>query len=221
MRIIACSDLHNGTTANYEKYHALLQIVEKEKPHCFLKVGDGIELVWHTMDEVLAWQPSRDVLEREKAIAHSICPVIEIPGNHNLYIADYIKLLYPIKIGRLVEVFDGVVFTHGHQFDPSVKFWWTPLQKMLKRCIPLIGLRLFGSPLELKKAGQDISYSRVVSAVERNFQLWLDGRSGVFGHTHSEFVKTRKGQTIANAGDFYDSCSYLDIKDGRIELRWV
>lgn len=221
MRIIACSDLHNGTTANYEKYHALLRIVEKECPHYFLKVGDGIELVWETMEHNLTWPPSRDVIEHERTIARTVCPVIELSGNHNLDMVQYAKLLYPIKVGEEFCIFDGITYIHGHQFDPTVRYWWEPLQTAFRKIVPCLGRRLFGTPFTLKKEGRDISYSKLVSIVERNFQLWLNGRSGVFGHTHSEFVKQRKGQTIANLGDFYDSCSFLRINDGVVHLDWI
>ena len=133
----------------------------------------------------------------------------------------YAGLLYPIKVGEEFCIFDGITYIHGHQFDPSCKLWWNPLQEIFKKYVPWIGLRLFGSPLELKKAGKDISYSRLCGIVETNFQLWLNGRSGVFGHTHSEFVKQRKGQVIGNLGDFYDSCSFLRINDGVVHLDWI
>jgi len=222
MLIVATSDLHNGTTANYDKYHKLLNIVEQMRPSLYVKIGDGQELVWQTFEHNMDWEPSRLTIEHEKRIATSICPVIEMLGNHNMNLAKFAAELYPIKVGGLYLTIDNIVYTHGHQFDPSVKYWWAPLQTAFEKFVPCIGEKLFGTPFVLKQHGKDVSYSKLVSIIEHNFQWWLQGHNGIFGHTHSEFVKQRCGQIIANSGDFYDSCSYLVIKDGKsVELKWV
>lgn len=222
MKIVVYSDAHVGGTAQYGKLMQFCEYIETYKPDMVLGVGDNLELVWRTWTDIIEFEPAYNFLLRAQEIAAKTTWV-EIPGNHNENMRDFSATLYPIKISnhdRLVA--DGVTYIHGHQFDPVTKFWWMPLQRLTKCILPNLHDRLFGTPLERKLVGADTSYSRLVALVERNVQLWSEGRSVVFGHTHSEFIKQKnKQQFIANCGDFYDSSSFLVVSDGKPELRWI
>ncbi len=221
MKVYAFSDVHIGTTANYDRFHKFLDMVQTEKPDWLIGCGDVFELVWEkNLDDILSWGPAREALEHLKSVAKSIKTVL-IVGNHDRDLPKYREQLEPAEI-RSEYSADKVHFVHGHDFDPVEKnIWRRILGTPLKKCAPWLYHRIWGTPFELKKRGKDKNYSKLVGTIEANLQLWADSRSVVFGHTHSEFVKYRKNQFIANAGDFYDSCSYLVISDGKPELHWV
>lgn len=222
MYIIAYSDLHNGKTTDYSAFHAFCDRVEKLKPDMVVEVGDGDDLVWcGDFEGVLNFAPAKEAIERQKKIAAKI-RWVKIKGNHNLDIAKYAEELAPIIVLESDRMtLEGVVYLHGHQFDPVTLHCWSPWQKVFHDLLPRLYQPLWGSPRQLKMAGDDISYSRLCGVIETNLMLWADGRSVVYGHTHSEYVKVRKGQVVANCGDMYDSRSYLEVRDGVPRLAWI
>lgn len=222
MLTYAFSDSHIGVTANYDKFHQFLDVVESEKPDRLIGVGDIIELVWTDFDNIMAWEPSRSAVNHLKQVAESGVPTSITPGNHDRDILEYATELKPIEIRLQTLFWDKLFYTHGHQFDPLEKGLWKWICKSPLRYIaPGVYHGLYGSPYSLKQSGKDTSYSRLVGIIEAGMNLWLGSVSGVFGHTHSEFIRERRGQQIANCGDFVDSASFLIIKDGKVSLRWV
>jgi len=221
MKVMAMSDMHIGTTANYTKLSRFLDLVEISKPDVLVGVGDNFELVWEeSLNHILQWQPAAKVVSKMQRIATYI-PIMLIPGNHDWFLKTYQAQLYPIRVVDAQMQFDNIIYMHGDQFDPTVRWWWNPLQKIFKTFLPSLYTHIWGTPYELKSAGKDKDYRALVGAVESAYQVWLNGRSGVFGHTHSEFLKYRRSQWIANTGDMFDSCSYLTITDGKPEIGWV
>ena len=225
MKVMCYSDAHRGITANYDKLHKFGDRVEIEKPDLVLGLGDNYTLDWIPWVQIISWQPSSRSIAQQKRIAHYI-PWFEMLGNHDKKLADCEEDLYPVHVCKEQTItLDGVTYTHGDQFDDTIKYWWSPLEKIFWKWMPWLYPRLFGTPSVLKKKGHDVSYSKLVGAVEANAQLWAESgehdKSLVFGHTHSEFIKYRSLHFLANCGDFVDSCSYIVVTNGVPELRWL
>jgi len=227
MIVFAYSDAHRGLTANYDKLHRFCDVVEYYKPDLVIGCGDNYSLDWKTWLHIVTWKPSAHSLAQQQRIA-SYIKWIELPGNHNPPSAMH-KIeadLYPVKVCQNTSItVDGVTYMHGDQFDDTIKYWWNPLERIFWKWMPWLYPKLFGTPYVLKKKCHDVSYSKLVGAIEARAQLWAEGgehdKSLVFGHTHSEFIKRRSLHFIANCGDFVDSCSYLVVADGVPELRWL
>ncbi len=229
MKVIFYTDAHRGTyrgvATNYEKLDLFCNRIEAEKPDVVLGGGDNYSLDWVTWKKMLMYTPCSRSIARQKYLASKFT-WIEMLGNHNLKLKDFAADLYPVQVYSAPYIqLDGVWYTHGSQFDPTIVYWWQPLEHIFWKWMPWIYPRIFGSPSILKNAGRDKSYSKLVSLVESNAQDWAEGgetdKSLAFGHTHSEFIKHRSLHFLANAGDFVDSCSYLVVTDGVPELKWV
>jgi UDP-2,3-diacylglucosamine pyrophosphatase LpxH len=221
MKVYAFSDVHIGKTANYDRFHRFLKTVQEAEPNWLIGCGDVFELVWgKNLEDIKGWDPAREAFEHLKSVAKSTKTVL-IVGNHDRDLPKYQEELEPAEIFPCYSV-DGVCYLHGQDFDPVEKnVWRRILGTPLKNYAPWLYNRIWGTPFELKRRGKDKSYSKLVGTIEANLQLWAKGKSMVFGHTHSEFIKYRRSQFIANTGDFYDSCSYLVITNGKPELYWV
>lgn len=225
MKVMAYSDSHRGITANYDKLHRFCDRVEIEKPDLVLGLGDNYTLDWIPWVDIITWPPSGRSIAQQQRIA-SYIPWVEMIGNHDKKLAEHAAELHPVKIctSQYMEI-DRVTYTHGDQFDDTIKYWWNPLEQIFWKWMPWLYPRLFGTPSVLKKKGHDVSYSKAVGRIDASAQLWAESgesdKSLVFGHTHSEFIKHRSLHFIANCGDFVDSCSYIVVTDGVPELRWL
>lgn len=224
MKVVAYSDAHRGITANYDKLWKFDNFIKQTKPDIVIGCGDNYTLDWIPWSQILEWQPSGLSIARQKDIARSI-QWVELEGNHDTGLHKYAKDLFPVIVSHIKEmVVDGVTYTHGDQFDPTITYWWMPLERIFWKWMPWLYPRLFGTPSVLKKSGKDENYSRVVGTIEARVQRWAEGgvvdKSVVFGHTHSEFLKHRSLHFIANCGDFVDSCSCVVVTDGIPEIKW-
>jgi len=225
MKVFAYSDSHRGITANYDKLMLFGQRVETEKPDLVLGLGDNYTLDWVPWTKIVTWEPSGRSIAQQQRLARQV-PWFEMLGNHNRKLADHADEIYPVHVCKDQYItIDRVTYTHGDQFDDTIKYWWNPLEQIFWKWMPWLYPKLFGTPSVLKKKGHDVSYSRLVGAVEAAAQLWAESgesdKSLVFGHTHSEFIKYRSLHFIANCGDFVDSCSYIVVTDGKPELKWI
>ena len=223
MKVVAYSDAHRGITVNYDKIMQFGEFVKNTKPDLVIGCGDNYTLDWIPWVEIISFQPSGRTIAQQIEIAEDI-PWIEMLGNHNMRLEDYAADLSPVQVSPLETLeIDGVYYTHGSQFDPTIKYWWNPLERVFWKWMPWLYPRLFGTPSVLRKSGRDISYSRLVGTVEANAQLWAEScnprKSLVFGHTHSEFIKFRDDHFIANCGDFVDSCTCIIVTDGAPEIK--
>ena len=219
--VIAYSDAHRGITANYNKLELLCEYIEMFKPDVVVGVGDNYELVWRDWQQINSWKDSVDSIERAKEAARKTS-WIELAGNHNINLYDYRQELLPIRVHKGDKiVIDGVTYTHGHQYDATIKFWWKPLQTIFKYVIPSLYNKIFGTPYCVKESGNDTNYSELVAMIESRVQTAYRGSPVVFGHTHSEFIKYRKSTFMANCGDFIDSCSIVVVSYGKPELIWI
>jgi predicted phosphodiesterase len=225
MKVMAYTDAHRGITANYGKLFMFGQRVEIEKPDVVLGLGDNYTLDWIPWVRIVTWEPSGRSIAQQQRIA-SYIKWIELKGNHDSKLSDHAAELYPVIVcNEKTITLDGVTYTHGDQWDDTIKYWWNPLERIFWKWMPWLYPKLFGTPFVLKKAGHDENYSHAVGIIEAKAQLWAESgerdKSVIFGHTHSEFIKHRSLHFIANCGDIVDSCSYIVVTDGVPELRWL
>jgi len=222
MFVWSFSDLHAGITASYGSFHSFLNEVERQHPDVLVGHGDIVELAWSSWGRNMAWQPARSAIEHLIYIA-SILPVELLPGNHDLDLIKYKADLKPIIVSPcLTAQYDGVLYTHGHQFDPVYKSTWAWIMRLpLAHLVaPCIARSIYGTPYARILDGKDDSYMRLTAIIEADILLHTGDKPVVFGHTHSEFIRRRRNSFLANSGDLIDSCSTLKVIDGSPELVW-
>ena len=216
------SDLHCGMPSNYSAFHRFLDEVDRQRPDLLIGNGDVLELVWYTFEHCMSWKPSRDAIDHLRDVA-SCVPTLLLPGNHDLDLWKYNRELSPIRIISTDSYTsdDGVLYIHGHQFDPVYKSTWAWINRLpfARKVAPCISERLYGTPYELKSQGRDESYGRLTGLIEAGVVLY-GAPAIVFGHTHSECIRYRRDSWAANSGDFTDSCSTLKVIDGNPSMEW-
>jgi len=230
LRIWEFSDLHLRPGGS-EAMHRFIDMAYEEKPDLIIGLGDVLELLLYTFQELLEDDESNWMIARMKKMAETI-ETWWVPGNHDLDLKDHQDYLEPIKVMDAVEL-DGIHFEHGHRADPLTQYlwnpicqsaWWSPpaFRQMCRFCPQLYKL-LYPTPWEIKHKNED-GWKWYCSAYEVFYQgeVQRDGVHYVHGHTHQPFLMEMMGGLyLANSGDMVDSRTFLDISDGTITLRRV
>ena len=215
------SDLHAGMPSCYDAFHSFLDTAEADKPDLLIGVGDIIELIWGTFYDCVARRASRDALDHLKYMARTV-PTILHPGNHDLDLWKYGIELAPLRVMQTDSLFyDGVLYIHGHQFDPVYQGTWKWITQLplADKIAPCISRRLYNTPYELKAQGRDESYGKLAGLIE-TMTLLHGAEKIVYGHTHSEHIRYTRHGWSANCGDFTDSASALKVVDGVPSMVW-
>ncbi len=223
MRVIAISDLHRGQSLNLAAFRGFLEWVRQERPDRFLLLGDIHELAWFVWEHLQADPIAREALDHLRLVAEDI-PTVELCGNHDPWerLSPHLQELAPILVrGEPTLELDGVIYTHGHQFDITTHFWDTALRSPMKRLAPWLYLRLYGTPYEVKTAQREKDYREYVGWIMGRAMLYaIRHKDLCFGHTHAPMTLDLGGRVIVNSGDWQDSLSYIEAIDGRMVLRF-
>lgn len=222
MLITAISDLHLGQEFNLGAFKAFLSDQKhRVRPNMLVLCGDILELAWMSWKDLQKQKLAMDTLDELRTFAGSI-ETVYIPGNHDP--KGKLPPLTPIRETDSLEL-DAVIYMHGHQFDTSTHIWDTALRFPLKRVFPWLYVKLYGTPYEVKSARKERDYREYIGWIFGRAMMFSLGKQRhlVYGHTHAPMLTVlRDERQVANAGDWRDSLSYLEVRDGKISLRfWI
>jgi len=238
-RTIWISDVHLGTRGCQAEL--LLDFLRHTDSESLYLVGDIID-AWQLRKNWYWPERHNEVLRLVLRKARQGTRVVYIPGNHDEFFRDYVRL----NLGGVTLLADAVHLTadgrrflviHGDAFDGVVTTarWLAHLgdaaYRMALRANTVFNFarRRLGYPYwslsaylkhKVKNAVSFIS-SFEQALVEAARERRLDGV--ICGHIHHPEVREIEGLLYANDGDWVESCSaLLEHHDGRLELlRWA
>lgn len=230
--LLAISDLHLGQPFNLGAFSAFLKdLRHRVRPDMLLLLGDVLELAWFKWPQLEAQKLCRDSMDELRGFADSIETLL-IPGNHDPYEAIPQDAVSPIQVVApafiphalappLLDI-DNIVFTHGHSYDVTTHIWSKLLKLPIKGLLPWLYIRLYGTPYEVKMARREQDYREYVGWIMGRAMMdaLRHGRDLCFGHTHAPMVLDLGGRVIVNAGDWRDSLSYIEARDGKMSLHF-
>jgi len=227
MLLAAVSDLHLGQPFNLRAWRGFLAYLRTVRPELLLLLGDVLELAWFSRKELEAQELFRESLDELRGFAASI-ETLYFPGNHDPRKKIDPQMVAPVHLLPFrpdmpeATEFDGVLYTHGSQFDAGTHLWDALLKFPLKAVFPCVYLKLYGTPYEVKSAQKEQDYREYVGWImgRAMMEAIRQGRDVVFGHTHAPMTLDLGGRLIVNSGDLRDSWSYVLARDGRLELKF-
>lgn len=205
--------------ANHEKIIKFF-VRASIKADLVLLDGDTFDL-WRTPYRKILYniKPQfHDVMNALKQTA-KMTKVIIIPGNHDFNL----KLIWGMHGGYNVSIVDQVIqnsmiFTHGWRFDiqqrlGSFAYGW------LVYAYPYIYQRYFKTPSEVVNPGSTVRSKRVKKIHNKASRYASKHKFKyiVMGHTHVPGVHGN----VVDCGDFIDSCSYVQIEDGKPVIKYL
>lgn len=159
-----------------------------------------------------------DVMNALKQTAR-MTKVIILPGNHDFNL----KQLWGIHSGYNVNILNNLsieplYFTHGWQFDIKQRFGSFAYGWLVNR-FPYLYQRYFKGPSEIVNRRSNVRSKRVRKIHDKasKYASRHKFKYIVIGHTH---VPGIHGNVI-DCGDFIDSCSYVEIDNGKPELKYL
>ena len=181
MLVTAISDLHLGQTFALGQFKAFLEDQRKRvRPAMLVLNGDILELAWMRWSDLCNQKLAMDALDELRAFATGI-ETCFIPGNHDPFgklTMGIREFLSPVRVvspdaGQppLLEL-DGVVYTHGNQFDVTTHVWDSILKLPLKRLLPWLYIKMYGTPYQVKTAQRERDY--------REYIGWIMGRAMMY-----------------------------------------
>jgi UDP-2,3-diacylglucosamine pyrophosphatase LpxH len=240
VRSIFLSDIHLGTPACQAQ--ALLDFLKAYDTEYLFLVGDIVDF-WAIQRRGVYWSTEQNTVVQKilKRARHEV-QVVFVPGNHDEALREHVGTSFGnIRVERdYVHVAaDGrrYLLIHGDEFDQVTKYHrWLAilgdhaydvlvrLNRWLSRARRLLKVPGYWSlsgyaKRKVKKAVNfifDFEDSVLHHARER-------GVHGVIcGHIHAATIRTEKGITYLNCGDWVDSCTgIVEHADGTMELvRW-
>lgn len=226
--ITSISDTHLGQPFNLAAFKSFLADQRhRVRPDLLILAGDILELAWMRWSDLKAQKLAMDALDELKAFATGI-ETVYLPGNHDSYQAipkgevSPIHVVAPPLDGSACLERDGVIYTHGHQFDATTHFWDSLLKLPVKALLPSLYTKLYASPYEVKMTHRLDTYNELIGWVTGRAITFAQkqGKNLCFGHTHFPFLIDLGGRTVAGDGDWRDSLSYIEAQDGEMILKF-
>lgn len=220
MKIYAASDMHIGyEKANHEKIMKFF-VGASIKADIVILDGDTFDL-WRTPYRKMLFDIKPQFLDVMDALQQTAkkTKVIIIPGNH-----DYnLNQLWGLHKGYNVNIMEDIplgslVFTHGWQFDVMQRFGSFGYGWLVNR-FPYLYQRYFKGPSQIVNRRSDIRSKRV-RKIHNQASYYASIHKFeyiIMGHTH---VPGIHGNVI-DCGDFIDSCSYVEIDNGKPEIKYL
>ena len=223
MRIIDASDIHIHTdTAPYIMFD-FAKIVAKEEPDLLVLNGDIADPWKSTWNEILkssAWKILQGLVGMRTAKG---LRTVYINRNHDYNAKP--EYLVGAELTPSLKV-DNYLFVHGWEFDLSWNPFVAPIAFAISKYTPKLMLpiynALFPSCSDEKNHSGEMcdDWNLHVGMIHlRAMQYAKANDLKVFiGHTHNPLPFNG---LIADSGDMVDSFSYLEIEDGKVELRFL
>ncbi len=238
MKTIILSDLHLKFSENAEdkaRRTRVLNFLKSliGKTDILILNGDIFDL-WFAWNSVII-KSYFPVLKILADIQESGCKLHFISGNHDFWFRDFLKDYLKMEIHKdslTIKVEDKTLFvSHGDLYtanDMRYKIFRKVIRNKLVMWIfelihPDLALGL-GKNLSRSSRNRTISpeLKRAKEAGLENFaKLKLRNSCDfvVFGHSHSPISKQFEGGIYINSGDWIVHNTYVEIEDGRIQLK--
>ncbi len=233
-KTIWMSDLHLGTRGCDAT--GVLDFLRHTECETLYLVGDVVDL-WSLRREHYWPQTHNDVIQKILRKARKGTRVIYIPGNHDEFGSRFPGVYGNVWVKPRDLYVTGrgerLLVMHGHEFDAVTQHaqWLATLgdigyQALLKLNRPLNALRRgFGrdhwslSAYVKSRVKNAVSFiSQFEEAVARYAQMY-DADGIVCGHIHTPGIKSIRGATYYNCGDWVESSTALvEHRDGSMEL---
>ena len=225
---VVISDLHLGQSFALGQFKDFLADLRKRvRPEMLILGGDILELAWFSWEELEAQRLFRDALDELRAFAGSI-ETIYLPGNHDPYSkipkdeVSPMHVVAPPAGGTAYLDLNGVIFTHGNQFDVTTHVWDSLLKLPLKRLLPWLYVKMYGTPYEVRTKRSKQEFLEYVGWVTGRaaMEAIRQGKDLCFGHTHWPVFMDLGGRVVVNSGDWRDSNSFILVEDGKMSLKF-
>ncbi len=230
-RLLIISDLHIGNPFSLASRNlgSFIEYARRERYNLCIN-GDGFEILQASLAGLA--KDSVTVLQRLHALLESGLEVFYVVGNHDIVLEHFLTGWTDIHITPFLNVHwadQRMRVEHGHLYDPA--FVRSPgIYELLTRmAAPLLHIypdsyRLWSWYEETKRR---VRVWRSKSLVERSAYYEAADmllRRGfdvvVFGHTHkAEDIAFAPGRRYINSGNWVRGGSYVEVVDGRVELR--
>lgn len=197
--------------------------------------GDGFEIAQASFTRIAQDVP--EVFHALKALTSKGRNVYYVVGNHDIALEHFLNDWGGFKVAPFLNVSSGksrIRVEHGHLYDPffvrnpEMYEFLTWLGGFALKASPKlykvwIAFEKFKSRFVWKKDGKGIvgEHGNFVEAARELSERGFD--SVVFGHTHhAGQVDLGDGRTYYNCGSWLMDTTYVEIADGRAELkRWT
>jgi len=230
-RLLVVSDMHVGNPYSEARraLGAFFDYARKGRFNVCIN-GDGFEILQASFSSLA--HDSVGVLNRIRSHIDAGLRVYYVVGNHDIVLEQFLQSWSSIEITPFLNVSafgKRIRIEHGHLYDPSFVRSPGVYEFLTKLAGPL--LRIYPDVYRLwalwENFWQRIRAWRSKSLIERSVYYQAADmllRRGfdvvVFGHTHRpEDVSLGEGRRYINSGNWVRGGSYVEIADGRIELK--
>ena len=242
--IVSVSDFHIHDDSRLEKVEAFTREMDTLKPDVIVflgDIGDPWEATWDKIMETKSWKALGELgLRRRGQGREKGLDTVWINRNHD-YSAKR-NYLSGVRLSQHPRRVDGFLFMHGWEFDWIWNgfdiIWDIPLLPgisglayWLSSTFPRFSIWLWArlrslpglpkeTPYQQKAREPGDDWNRHVGLVHLRAMDYAKRKkvSLVIGHTHCPGICE---QLLADDGDMVDSFSFLYIKDGKWELRYI
>jgi UDP-2,3-diacylglucosamine pyrophosphatase LpxH len=230
-RMVVISDLHLGNPFSTTTHKALNFMKWAASQNYDIVInGDGLEMAQASKNKIIAEIP--EVIRTIKSMSRYNRSIYYIIGNHDMSLENFLEDWGYFKVLPFLNVQSGqtrIRVEHGHLYDPFyVKHPW-----LYEKLTHLGGLFLFISPqfykawisfekwrarLRAKRTGIMGEPPEFADAANEISKRGFD--CVVFGHTHHPGeVSLEENRRYLNPGSWLLSCHYIEINQGKIELK--
>ncbi|MBK7580250.1 MAG: UDP-2,3-diacylglucosamine diphosphatase [Myxococcales bacterium] len=231
-RALVVSDLHLGNPFSEasSSLSGFLEYAARERFHVCIN-GDGFEILQTSFANLA--NDSVNVIRRIRALLTNGLSVYYVVGNHDIVLEHYLESWAEIRICPFLNVRSGdqrIRVEHGHLYDPFFVSHPRLYEALTRAAGPVLHVypdiyKLWSGFERLKDRRAQRSDNNEPSAYHQAAELLLQRGfdTVVFGHTHrAERVELGPNQLYVNSGNWMHGGTYVEIIDGRVELkRWT
>jgi UDP-2,3-diacylglucosamine pyrophosphatase LpxH len=233
-RLVVISDLHFGNPFS-ETTHLALKFMKWAAANNYDIVinGDGLEMAQASKKKIMQDMP--EVFRTIKEIRKKKRTIYYVVGNHDMSLENFLEDWGYFKVCPFLNISSlktRIRVEHGHLYDP----FYVKYPRLYEKLTHLGGLLLFISPrfyktwinfekwrarLRAKKTGilgEPPEFAEAAQEISRRGFDYV-----VFGHTHHPgVVNLDEKKQYLNPGSWLLSCHYVEINQGKVELKnWV
>ncbi len=227
-RLLIISDLHIGNPFSHAntQISAFLKYAKRERFNLCIN-GDGFEILQASFANLAG--DSIEILNQIRGLLEDGLSVYYVVGNHDIVLEHFLESWAAIQICPFLNLTSGdqrVRIEHGHLYDPMFVKNPDLYEFLTKAAGPLLHIYpdvyyLWSYYQRLKDKYRKTPEGEEESVYHEAAEMLL--RRGfdcvVFGHTHKpERVELSNGLYV-NSGNWMRGNSYVEIIDGRIELK--
>ena len=237
MKYIIASDFHLKYFENKEDK------IRRQKIETFLKIQigkiDGLILAGDIFDFWIEWNHTIiknyfDILHIFKLLKEAGCRIIFLPGNHDFWIASFLKEMigfeiYPVAFSDVINE-KKVYISHGDRYttnDARYHFFRNiirqPAFHNFARILPSTITLTIGDMISRTNnriKSEKLTKSQEIGLWNKAVELSKDYDLIIFGHSHIPRKIEISESIYINCGDWMKSYSYCYFDEEKIELKY-